>query len=103
MGRDFRGNRFSFDDIVGDTVVIVHVRDVNPPCRALLSLIEDVSKEFSRVDFVKLSYREHRYLENEVGLTGLPTVVLFKNGRSVDSFVGVPSTSELKSQLKMYY
>ena len=55
MVRDFRGNRFSFDDIVGDTVVIVHVRDVNPPCRALLSLIEDVSKEFSRVDFVKVS------------------------------------------------
>lgn len=43
MVREFRGNRFSFDDIVGDTVVIVHARDVNLPCRELLALIEDVS------------------------------------------------------------
>jgi len=103
MIKDYTGSRFNFDTVRGNTVVIIHAWDVSPPCRELLELIDEVASLFSSTLFLRVSYRENRHLENEVGLTGMPTVVLFKNSRPIDSFMGVPSKSELISTLRKYY
>lgn len=103
MVRDFRGSRIDFDDIYRDVVVIIHGGNISLPCRQVLSMIEEAAKEFPRVDFLKVFYRDHRYLEHELGLKGLPTVIFLKNGRYVDSFMGVPPYEELLLRLVKNY
>jgi thioredoxin 1 len=51
--------------------------------------VEDLAKEFSgRLKVMKLNVDENPQVAMKLKITGIPTVLLFKNGQIVDQAVG---------------
>jgi len=59
------------------------------PCRAVGPIVEDLAKEFTgRLKVMKLDVDENPQVAMKLKITGIPTVLLFKNGQIVDQAVG---------------
>lgn len=70
------------------------------PCKMLVPLLEQLAGEFAgRVRFAKLNVDDAPELAGRFGITGVPTLMLFRNGRMVEQMVGLPSPRHLKALL----
>lgn len=59
------------------------------PCKALSPTLETVSTELTgKVEFFKVDIDKAEGAAQSFGITSVPTVILFKNGREVDRFFG---------------
>jgi thioredoxin 1 len=59
------------------------------PCRAIAPAVEQLATEYGgRVTFAKLNADENPRTMTRFGVMGLPTLVLFKDGREVRRLVG---------------
>lgn len=60
------------------------------PCKALASTIDEIADEFDGVATVgKVNVDDHPALAARFGISSIPSVLLFKNGEVVGSFVGL--------------
>jgi putative thioredoxin len=64
------------------------------PCRALTPVLERIERDLAgQVVLVKVNSDENPEIVAALGVRGIPNVVLFKEGRPVDNFVGaLPET-----------
>tara|TARA_R110002072_G_scaffold113369_4_gene242814 strand:+ start:554 stop:874 length:321 start_codon:yes stop_codon:yes gene_type:complete len=88
---------FESEVINSDTPVLVDFwAEWCGPCKALLPIVEDVASEMvGKVKIVKMNIEEAPETPTKYGLRGVPTLMLFKGGKVVDTHVsGMP-----KSQL----
>jgi thioredoxin 1 len=70
------------------------------PCKMLAPLLEQLAGELGdRVKFVKMNVDEAPNLANQYGITGVPTLMLFRGGKVADLVVGFPGQSQLKAWL----
>lgn len=59
------------------------------PCRALGPKLEEIAQELKdKVRIVKLNVDENPSMPAKYGVRGIPTMILFKNGKEVDQIVG---------------
>lgn len=59
------------------------------PCKALAPKLEEVATEFQgKVVVAKVNVDENPEIPSKYGIRGIPTMILFKNGREVDQIVG---------------
>ena len=59
------------------------------PCYILSPIIENIVKSLNgKILLAKLNIDENPYTAGEYGITNIPTVVLFENGRVLDYFIG---------------
>lgn len=59
------------------------------PCKALSPAIEKMADEFnSKLKVAKVDVDANPGIPGKFGITGIPTVILFKDGEKVDMFVG---------------
>src|SRR5437016_5259947 len=60
-----------------------------PPCRALAPVFERLSQTYAgRLRFARMDTDENLQTPVRVGVQGMPTLVLFANGRPVGRLVG---------------
>jgi thioredoxin 1 len=60
------------------------------PCRMLGPIIEAIGgKVDGKAKVVKLNVDENPQTAGKYGITGIPTVIIFKNGQILKQFVGV--------------
>jgi thioredoxin 1 len=70
------------------------------PCKMLAPLLEQLAGEFAgKVKFAKMNVDEAPNLANQYGITGVPTLMLFRGGKVADQVVGFPGQSQLKAWL----
>lgn len=66
------------------------------PCRAMEPLLEQVAEEIkSWADVVKLNVDEEGELAQNLGVSAMPTFMVFKGGQMVASSVGASSKASL--------
>ena len=66
------------------------------PCRQMSSILEEVSHEMEgKVKIVKINIDDNPNLPTQFGVRGIPTLIIFKDGKKVDTKVGVSPKSEL--------
>ena len=70
------------------------------PCRMLAPIFEELSKEVKNVNFFKLNVDENSDVAQQYEVQGIPTLILFQNGKEIKRIVGVKSKEELKQDLK---
>lgn len=71
------------------------------PCRHLAPILDELAAEYAgRVQFAKVNADENRHLLVHHAVFGIPTLILFKGGRSVEKLVGVHSKQELRKHLE---
>lgn len=59
------------------------------PCRALAPKLEEISEELSgKIEVVKINIDENPEAPRKYGVRGIPTMILFKEGKEVDQIVG---------------
>jgi len=70
------------------------------PCRTLAPALEGVAKSYEgRLKVVKVNVDEAPQLAAGYRIRGVPTLILFKGGKVVDSIVGLPSAGALRAKL----
>ncbi len=69
------------------------------PCRKLGPVLDEVAQEFEgKVKVVKLNTDENLKTAKEFSVSGLPTLLIFKEGKPVERLVGLmPKTSILSN------
>ncbi len=67
------------------------------PCKAIAPKLEELSKEQSEVEIVKVNVDENPQLADQFGIRGIPTLILLDNGKVLGSLSGnVPKEDILK-------
>ena len=70
------------------------------PCRTLAPVIEKIAKEYEgRVFTGKVNIDENRELSEKYNVMSIPTLILFKGGKAVDTSVGAVPEKEIKKML----
>ncbi len=70
------------------------------PCKMLGPTIEQLATEFAgKAKVGKVNVDDNQDLAAQFGIRGIPTVLLFKNGQQVGSFVGLKSKEDLANAL----
>ena len=73
------------------------------PCRKLGPILDEVANEFTgKVKFVKLNTDENLKTAQEYSISGLPTLLLFKNGEAVERLVGLMPKSSIVSNIEKH-
>jgi thioredoxin 1 len=73
------------------------------PCRMLSSVIDEVSKEFEgSVQVMKMNVDDSPITPSQYGVRGIPTLMLFKNGKLLDTKVGALPKDTLISWIQHY-
>ena len=74
-----------------------------PPCRMIAPSIEALATAYSgRAKVGKLNVDENPSTPVHYSVRGIPTLLLFKGGRVVESVVGVADKAHLKSLLERH-
>ena len=70
------------------------------PCRLLAPLLEQFAADFAgQVKFARLNIDQAPTLAGEFEITGVPTLILFRDGEPVDLVVGFPGPRQLRAWL----
>ncbi len=71
------------------------------PCRNVAPIVAALATEFAgRAGFGKLDVDEEGPVADSLGVTTLPTLIIFNKGRVADLLMGVPSQEELRERLE---
>lgn len=91
MVKEINANNFNDEVINSDKPTIVDFyADWCGPCRKLSPIMEEVESEISdKAIFTKINTDENMEIAREFQISGLPTLLVFKDGAVVERMVGL--------------
>ena len=70
------------------------------PCRMLAPTVEKLAEENQgKLKVCKLNTDENQNIAAQYGIQGIPTLILFKEGKEVDRSVGVSSKQKIQEKI----
>ena len=73
------------------------------PCQTLAPILEDVKKDMGeKVKIIKIDVDKNQTLAQKFQVRGVPTLMLFKDGKQVWRQSGVLTPADLKSVIESY-
>jgi thioredoxin 1 len=89
-------------EIKGETPVLVDFwAEWCGPCRMVAPVLEQIAAEQSgKLKIVKLNVDENQQTPMQFGVTGIPTMILFKDGEMVERIVGFMPKPVLMKKLE---
>ncbi|MCG8635042.1 MAG: thioredoxin TrxC [Desulfobacterales bacterium] len=70
------------------------------PCRAVAPVLDDLARDYAgRVRIVKLNLDENPATGSRFGITSVPTIMLVKNGRIIETLVGAQPREIMEAAL----
>jgi thioredoxin 1 len=93
----------AFDaEIHGDTPVLVDFwAEWCGPCRMVGPVLEQIAAEQQgKLRIVKLNVDENQQTPSQFGVTGIPTMILFKDGEMVERIVGFMPKPQLLKRIE---
>lgn len=73
------------------------------PCRKLGPILDEVADEFSdRVKFVKINTDENLKTAKDYSISGLPSLLVFKDGKALERLVGLMPKSTIISNIEKH-
>ena len=70
------------------------------PCKMFSPIFDEVSNEYSNINFYKVNVDENREIAKKYGIMSIPTIILFKDGKEIKRNIGFLSKEEFKNFLK---
>ena len=73
------------------------------PCRKLSPVLDEIAAEFGdKVKFVKVNTDENLKIAKDYAISGLPSLLVFKNGKAVERLVGLMPKSSIISNIEKH-
>ena len=70
------------------------------PCRMVAPILDEMAKEFAgKLTVAKVNIDENPGTPNDYSVRGIPTMILFKDGKPVDTRVGAMPRGQMKDWL----
>jgi thioredoxin 1 len=91
-----------FEQLIGKGVTLV---DFNAPwcapCRIQSPIISQLSQKYKgRAAVMEINVDENQRQALKLGITSIPTMIIFKDGREMKRFVGLQSAEDLTTALE---
>lgn len=96
-------NRESFEKIIaqdGKTVLVDFWATWCGPCRMIAPVLEEVAKERPDVTVCKVDVDEERDLALEYGVSSIPTLLVFRDGKVVNQSIGAIPKERILAMLQ---
>lgn len=72
------------------------------PCRMLSPIVDQLANEMASVQFRKINVDENPSVPSSLGISAIPTLVLYKDGKPVDRIVGLLAKDNLKKVIEKH-
>jgi thioredoxin 1 len=93
----------TFNETVANSPIPVLVDFWAPwcgPCRMVAPVVEDLARSYEgRALMAKVNTDENVQVAGQLGIMGIPTLILFKDGREIDRVVGYAPQRVLEEKL----
>ena len=71
------------------------------PCKAIAPAVDDIAREYKgKLKVGKLDIDSHQQVPQKYGIRSIPTLLVFKGGRVVDTIVGAVPKAKLVDAVK---
>jgi thioredoxin 1 len=104
MANNVKDDSFNKEVLESDIPVLVDFwAEWCGPCKMLTPIINDLSKELEgKVKIVKMNIDENPETPSSFGIRSIPTMVLFKDGKQLDSKVGVLPKNSIEEWINSF-
>ena len=70
------------------------------PCRRIVPIMEDLSKEFAgKVTFAKCNTDDNRRLATQFNISAIPAIMLFSHGQLVERIIGAHPKEAIREKI----
>ena len=69
------------------------------PCQQQGPIIEELAKEVNNAKIGKLNVDHNQKTASKFGVMSIPTLIIFKNGKPIETMVGVHQKEDLKKKI----
>ena len=70
------------------------------PCLMMAPILEELSEKFKgKINFGKVNVEDNQELSKKFEISSVPNLVLFKDGKPTEHFIGSMSSEELEEKL----
>lgn len=70
------------------------------PCVQLAPVLDELSTEMKGVNFYKMDVYDNPEKPSQLRIRGIPTIILFKDGKQIATKVGFASKNDLKAWIE---
>jgi len=104
MAKILNSNEFKSQVLESKGVVLIDFfAEWCGPCKMLAPAIEELGNEMAgKAKIVKVDIDRSRDLAQKYGISGVPTVMIFKDGNPVDVMVGFQPKQVLKRKIEQF-
>ena len=104
MVKQIDTDNFETEVLNSDKITVVDFyADWCGPCRKLSPIVEEVETELSeKVKFTKINTDENIESAKKYQISGLPTLLVFKNGEVVERMVGLMPKNSVLAGIEKY-
>ena len=91
-----------FADVIQNGVALVDFwAEWCVPCHAIAPAIAELARNYGdQATIAKLNVDDYPQVASQLGIMGIPTVIIFKDGKEFKRFVGVQTYNRLASALE---
>ena len=106
MSKIIEINDSNFEEEVKNSTVPVLVDFWAPwcgPCRKLSPVVDELSEEYDgKIKVGKVNTDENLKVTQEFSISGIPCVLIFKDGQAVERLVGLMQKTQIVSNIEKY-
>ncbi len=71
------------------------------PCRAIAPIVDEMATEYTgRIRVAKMNVDDNPATPGRYGVRGIPTLILFKDGKVIDQLVGAVPKNQIKELIE---
>lgn len=82
------------------TTLVDFYADWCGPCKMLSPIIEEIAEECADITVGKVNVSENNDLADKFGVSNIPTLIVFKNGKEYSRMVGFRPKENILAEIK---